>query len=186
MPKITLIFLCYRLLMNMISGLYLYLFSIILILAIFSIFVGTLLALYQTKIKRLLAYSAVSHMGFILLSILIGSEMGFLCSFIYLFIYLLISINIFSIIISIRKYLYKIELKNLVEFVSLFQSNFILSFFLVLCLLSIAGIPPFAGFFGKFYLFFLLTSSGQYLVALYVVLFSVLSCVYYIRLIRFI
>lgn len=143
-------------------NIYIYLIPFILVFALLSIFVGTCLALYQVKIKRLLAYSAVSHMGFIFLAILIGSELGVYSSIIYLFIYLLININIFSILLVIRKYINKVEIKNLVEFSSLFNSNFMLSFLFVICLLSLAGIPPLAGFFGKFYIFFLLISSGQY------------------------
>jgi len=159
--------------------------SICITCAVLSIFIGSLGALYQIKIKRLLAYSAIANMGYIFLSCSIVSYSGCFAAFYYLFIYLLMSINIFSILIVIRRLPGIIRLKNIVEFVSVSHANFILSFLLVLCLLSLAGIPPLAGFFGKFLVFSILVDNGCYLLALYAVLFSVLTCVYYIRLIRF-
>lgn len=98
----------------------------------------------------------------------------------YLFIYILTSIQIFSIIIVIRRQFSFIKIKNLVEFVSVSHANFVLSFLFVFALLSLAGIPPMSGFFGKIFIFFALIANGQYLLALCAVLFSVVTCVYYI------
>jgi NADH-quinone oxidoreductase subunit N len=153
--------------------------------ALFSILIGAVGALYQTKIKRLLAYSAIANMGYILMGCAAISYSGIVAAIYYFLIYLLMSINVFSILIVIRRLTGMLKLKNIVEFVSISHSNFILSFLLVLCLLSLAGVPPLAGFFGKFLIFFVLIDNGQYLLALYAVLFSVLTCVYYIRLVRF-
>jgi len=155
------------------------------ICSILSILIGSILALYQIKIKRFFAYSAIVHMGYILLSISIGSYLSIYVSFYYLFIYLLVSLNIFTIYLVIYRQ-DKSSIKNLVDGVSILHSNFFLAFLFVIALLSVAGIPPLAGFFGKLYLFSLLIETGNYFLALYVVLMSVLSCAYYIRFIRFI
>jgi len=159
---------------------------IIILTAVLSITIGSIGALYQVQIKRLLAYSAIANLGYILLSLCVTSLSGIFASFYYLFIYIVMSINIFIIIIYIRRYPMKLKLKNLVEFVSVSHSNFILSFLLVFSLLSFAGIPPLAGFFGKFAIFMAPIFKGHYLLALYAVLLSVLTSIYYIRLVRFI
>lgn len=121
-------------------------------------------------------------MGYIILGLCSVSFIGYLASIYYFLIYILVSINIFSIILVIRRYPKALKIKNIVEFVSLSHSNFILSILLVFCLLSLAGIPPLAGFFGKFLVFLALVFQGNYLLALYAVLFSVVTCVYYLRL----
>lgn len=149
--------------------------------ALLSILIGSVGSLYQFKLKRLLAYSAIANMGYILLGFCSGSIIGCIASFYYLFIYIFMSINIFSIIVVIRRYPSFLKIKNLVEFVSLSHSNFVLSLLLIFCLLSLAGIPPLAGFFGKFLIFISLVNKGYYLLALYALLFSVLTCIYYIR-----
>jgi NADH-quinone oxidoreductase subunit N len=114
------------------------------------------------------------------------SLLGWFAAIYYFFIYILTSVQIFSILVAVRRYPGFWKLKNLVEFVSLLHANPVLSFLLVLGLLSLAGIPPFVGFYGKILIFLSLISTNNYLLALIAVLFSVLTCIYYIRLIRFI
>jgi NADH-quinone oxidoreductase subunit N len=157
----------------------------ILFCSIISIFMGSVLALYQVKIKRFLAYSAVVHMGYILLSLSLGSYASIYVAFYYLFVYILVSINIFTIFLI----LYREKgtpIKNIVEVANISHSNFFLAILFSLAILSVAGIPPLAGFFGKIYAFSFLIETGNYYLALFVVLISVLSCAYYIRLVRFI
>jgi len=162
------------------------LIPIIILTAILSITLGSIGALYQVKVKRLLAYSAIANIGYILLSLCAISFIGIFASLYYIFLYIIMSVNVFIILMYVRRYPVKLKLNNLVEFVSLTHSNFILSFLLVFSLLSFAGIPPLAGFFGKFAVFMALIFNGHYLLALYAVLFSVLVSIYYIRLVRFI
>jgi NADH-quinone oxidoreductase subunit N len=146
-----------------------------------SILIGSIGGLYQYKIKRLLAYSAIANIGYIVLGFRILSFNGYIASLYYLFIYILMSINIFSIVLSIKRYPYFLEIKNIVEFVSITHSNFILSLLLVLCLFSLAGIPPLFGLFGKFFIFISLIEQDYFLLALSVLCSSVLMAVYYIR-----
>jgi len=154
--------------------------------AIFSIFIGSIGAIYQTKIKRLIAYSAIANVGFILLAISTISYDGVFAACYYFIIYIMTSVQIFYILCIVRRQISHLKIKNIVEFVSLSHTNFIMSFLFVFSLLSFAGIPPFVGFFGKLLVFYALIVNGQYILALLGVLFSVLTCVYYIRLIRFI
>jgi NADH-quinone oxidoreductase subunit N len=156
-----------------------------LICAVISIFVGSLLALYQVKIKRFFAYSAIVHMGYILLSISMAHFSALYVASYYLFVYVTVSINIFTIFLI----LYRekgFPVRNIVEIAYLPYSNFFLAILFVLAILSVAGVPPLAGFFGKIYVFSFLIETGNYYLALFIVLMSVLSCAYYIRLVRFI
>jgi len=190
-PKLAILFILYRAfafilnpyyMIPYLSYIFIFLFSVC---AILSLIFGSIGALYQTKIKRLLAFSAIANLGYILLGLCNLSVFGLFASIYYFFLYSLSIIQIFSILLVIRHYSSYAKIKNLVEFSSLNHANFGLSFLLVLGLLSLAGIPPMAGFFGKIFIFFSLIAEGQYFLALCAVLFSLITCVYYIRLIRF-
>jgi NADH-quinone oxidoreductase subunit N len=158
---------------------------LILLCSFFSIFLGSILALYQVKIKRFLAYSAIVHMGYILLPISLGTYASMYVAFYYLFVYVLVSINIFTIFLIMYKEK-GVPVRNIVDISYISHSNFFLAVLFSLAILSVAGIPPLAGFFGKIYVFSFLIETGNYFLALFVVLISVLSCAYYIRLVRFI
>jgi len=92
-------------------------------------------------------------MGFMMLGLSTGSYEGTFSALYYFFIYIMIAVQIFSILLVIKRNPKNNELKNLVEFSSISSINFSLSFLLVLCLLSLAGVPPLAGFFGKILIF---------------------------------
>jgi len=154
--------------------------------AILSIILGSVGALYQTKIKRLLAYSAIANLGYILLGLSTASFEGLVASIFYFFLYTSASVQLFYILSIIKRQGSYLKIKNLIDFCALTHANSPLSFLLVFSLFSFAGIPPLAGFFGKVLIFKALIMHGYYSIALIAVLFSVLTCVYYIRLIRFI
>jgi len=192
LPKISLLIAFYRIFSfsvnnkDLLLSLFSYSFWCLLVISsLLSILIGSVGALYQVNIKRLLAYSAIANMGYILLGFCTLSFIGCLGSLYYLYIYIFTLVNIFSIIIAVRRYPYLLKIKNLVEFVSISHSNFFVAFLLVFSLLSLAGIPPLAGFVGKFLIFFSLIHQGYYFLALYALCFSVLTSIYYIRLIRF-
>ena len=121
---------------------------------ILSVLYGTIISLYQTKVKRLLAYGAISHVGFILVSISLGSVSGIVSSILYLVSYVVISFGIFSIVTAFREQKSTYKIRNLVEFSTMFRSSYFFAFVLFCSLLSAAGIPPFFGFFGKAYIFY--------------------------------
>jgi NADH-quinone oxidoreductase subunit N len=192
LPKISIIIFLIRFFSFILSYHYMvynnfsyYLLSLIIFCSLFSIFIGSIGAMYQITFKKLLAYSSIANMGYILLGFCTTSVLGYTASIYYLFIYLLMSINLFSIILLIRRFPYCSKIVNLVDLASISHSNFILSFLLALTLLSLAGVPPLIGFFGKFLIISSLMAKEYYLLALYAVCFSVLTCIYYIRLIRF-
>lgn len=155
--------------------------NVILICAVLSIIYGSIGALNQTKIMRLFAYSGISHIGFILFGIAIGSFEGLQASLIYMIIYILMSICSFSIILSLS--LYK---GLLVELGGLSRDNPVLSITLTLTFLSIAGIPPLAGFFSKWLILLSGISAGYYLISLIIVICSVIAGVYYVRIVKII
>jgi NADH:ubiquinone oxidoreductase subunit 2 (subunit N) len=149
-----------------------------------SIIIGTLGALYQVKIKRLLAYSAISHVGFLLLGFFTFSNFSLFAMFFYILVYIIISLNLFAILLSLRKKDNNLKFKRINEFVVLFKSNKLLAINLSIILFSITGIPPLVGFYSKFYIFISAIKIGVYLVALIAAIFSVIAAMYYIRLIK--
>ncbi len=125
--------------------------SILQFLAVCSIIYGSMVALTQTKLKKLLAYSAVSHMGFILPGIIQNTIDGISAGIFHFIIYLFLTFSIFAILISYR-YLRNndiIELDKTTDLIRIYNTNPILAFIFATFLLSMAGIPPFIGFFSK-------------------------------------
>lgn len=118
--------------------------NVILICAVLSIVYGAIGGLNQTRLKRLLAYSGISHMGFILLGLAIGTFEGIQASLIYMVVYIVMSICSFSIILAL-----KLVKDQIIELSGLSRNNSVVSLTLALTFLSIAGIPPLAGFLSK-------------------------------------
>nr|QIN90372.1 NADH dehydrogenase subunit 2 [Relicanthus daphneae] len=155
--------------------------NILLICAIFSMIVGAIGALNQTKIKRLLAYSGIGHMGFVLWGIEIGSFESIQASLIYMVLYVTMSICIFAIILALG------VIKNLiVEFSGLSRREPALAITLALTLLSTAGIPPLVGFLGKWLVLLSGVVYQYYLVSILAVVCSVIAGVYYVRVVKII
>lgn len=150
----------------------------------FSIFLGTVWALYQSKFKKLLAYSAIVHMGYIIFPLVIDNDFGIVASTYYFIVYLLTTSSIFSVFLVLKKY-NNTPLTNITEFTSIKKNNKLLNIFLSISLLSLAGIPPLAGFYGKLMVFNLLLSNGDYFIFFFLIALSIVSGIYYIRLIRF-
>lgn len=150
--------------------------------SILSIVIGTLGALNQTKVKRLLAYSGITHIGFIILISSIYNNKGFLISNIYLFIYFL---SFLSVILVLQSYAmsknnYIIELSNLQYLNKLLAISFLI------ITLSMAGIPPLSGFISKWLVLWVIIEEGYLVTALICIFFSVIGAVYYLRLVKII
>ncbi len=155
--------------------------NVILMSSVLSIIYGAIGALNQTKIKRLLAYSGISHMGFILFGIAIDTFESIQASLIYMIIYIIITICSFSIILSLN------FTKNLIiEISGLSRDNPVIAATLALTFLSVAGIPPLAGFLSKLLILLSGISNGYYLICILAVISSVIAGVYYIRLVHLI
>lgn len=149
-----------------------------------SIIIGSLGALYQVKLKKLVAYSAIAHVGFLLVSFASFNTFSIFATFFYLLVYIIISLNIFTVLISIRKHDNFLKIKKINELVLLFKSNFLLAINIALIMFSIAGIPPLLGFYSKFYIFVSAIKSELYSLALFIAILSVVASMYYIRLIK--
>lgn len=158
--------------------------QIILFSSIFSMIFAALAALYQNKIKRLFAYSAIGHIGYILIGFATGSTLGLQALLIYLVVYILMTINTFGVILSLRRTSDGQQVKEIPQLAHLSSLHPMLAMTFAISLFSTAGIPPLAGFYSKLYLFFAAVESQLYLLAVIGVLTTVISCVYYIRIVK--
>lgn len=157
--------------------------KIIYIAALLSLIIGTIGALFQLSIKRLLAYSAISHTGFLLLSIWANTVESLQSFLIYIIIYIILMINIFSILLSVYSQNSKFYIKNLTDITYLVNINPILSICLIISLFSLVGIPPLAGFYGKMYIVNILIKLNVWIAVFVAIIFSSIGAFYYIRLI---
>ena len=183
-PKIAIFSLLVRLQLSLFYENLVFTQEIFVYAAILSITIGTLGALYQTKLKRLLAYSAISHVGFLLLGFVSFNNWSIFSLFFYLIIYIIISINIFTVLLVLRKIDNNLKFKKINELVILFKSNPLLAINFCLILFSIAGIPPLVGFYSKLYIFISALKSEIYITAILAAILSVIASMYYIRLIK--
>ncbi len=183
-PKIAIISFIVRLNLDVINANLFFINDIWIPAAILSIIVGTLGGLFQVKIKRLIAYSAISHIGFMIIGLATASTLSVFALFFYILTYIIISINIFTFLLVVRKADNNLKIKKINELTLLFKSNPFLAWNFCFILFSIAGIPPLLGFYSKLYIFISALNYGYYIVAIIAAIFSVIACAYYIRLIR--
>jgi len=156
--------------------------SIVVFLAIASMILGSIAAIGQTNIKRLMAYSSIGHMGYAFAGIATGTNSGIQSSIIYLVIYLVMNLGAFACIFMMKR---KNEFyENINDLSGLSKTNPILAFNFLIILFSLAGIPPLAGFFAKFYIFMAVIESNMYPLAIIGLLTTVVSAFYYIRIIK--
>ena len=156
--------------------------QIIIFLSIASMFLGAFSAIGQNNIKRLIAYSSIGHIGFILMGIATGSHEGMSSVIIYMTLYAIMILGVFTCILSMRHR--KGVLKSIDALAGMSQKQPFLAFSFAILMFSLAGIPPLAGFFGKFYIFRSAINSDLYLLAILGVLASVISAYYYLRIIK--
>jgi NADH-quinone oxidoreductase subunit N len=152
------------------------------ILAVLSLAIGNIVAIAQTNVKRMLAYSTISHVAFIMLGFLAGPEVGYGNALYYTLIYALVNTAAFGMITYLS---YKgFEFENLNSFKGLAKQSPWLAFMMMLVMFSLAGVPPTAGFYAKFLILTSLIDAGWIELALIAVLFSVVGAFYYLRLIK--
>jgi NADH-quinone oxidoreductase subunit N len=153
---------------------------------VLTILVGSFAGLEQKKLKSLLAYSSISHMGYTLIAFSTGTFEGMQMLFCYLFLYMIAGLCIWSIFLLLRlKYKYiKKQNKDLADLNLLSKSNNILALFFSVVLLSIAGLPPMVGFLVKISIFLVSVEATMYFVAVVSILCSVISTFYYIRILK--
>lgn len=168
MPKIAYM----TILMEMKEG------KIMIIAGLLSILVGSIGAINQTKLKRMLAYSAIGHVGFMILGIGIATKASIQATIVYMIIYIIMTVNSFTVIMSQG-------VQKVAELRGISRRNGVIGMTMGLGLLSIAGVPPLAGFYSKYLVVLSVVEQGQIEVALIGIILSVISAFYYVRVIRY-
>jgi NADH-quinone oxidoreductase subunit N len=158
--------------------------TILIFISLASMILGAVAAIGQTNIKRLIAYSSIGHIGYALAGISTNTASGYSSSIVYISIYVVMNLGIFACIFLMKrdgKYC-----ENLNDLSGISKHHPILSISLLIILFSLAGIPPLAGFFAKFYIFMSVIESGMYTLAIIGLLSTVISAFYYLRIIKII
>ncbi len=158
--------------------------TILIFLSIASMIFGAVAAIGQSNLKRLIAYSSIGHMGYALAGLASGTNQGIQSSVTYITIYLIMTLAFFSCLFMLRK---KNQFYEKIEDLSGLSTNHpVLSIALLIVLFSLAGIPPLAGFFAKFYIFMAVIEQSMYFLAIVGLLSTVVAAFYYLRLIKII
>ena len=181
-PKIAAIGVLMRILYIALIDIHLIWNQLILILGMLSIFVGAFGALLQINIKRLMAYSAISNIGYIFLALSLGSQIGLEASLIYITVYTVSALGSFAFILSMEKD--NIMLNNISSFAGLSKSNPFYAICFSIILLSLAGLPPLAGFIAKFYIFKAIIIADYLWIAVVGIMGSVISAYYYLNIVK--
>ena len=145
---------------------------------------GAIAAIGQTNLKRLIAYSSIGHVGYILAGLTTGSNDGIQSSVIYMTIYIFMNLGLFSCLLMMKRNNEYHE--NIEDLSGLSKNHPLLSLSLLIILFSLAGIPPLAGFFAKFYIFKSVLEQSMYFLAIVGLLSTVVAAFYYIRIIKII
>lgn len=156
--------------------------QIIVFVAIASMALGAFAAIGQTNIKRMMAYSSIGHMGFALVGLAAGTAEGAQGVLVYIAIYVAMTVGAFTVILAVKRSGQAAE--DIRDYAGLSRTNPVLAFLFAMFLFSLAGIPPLAGFFAKFYVFLAAINAGLFTLAVIGVLTSVVGAFYYLAVIR--
>ncbi len=156
--------------------------EIVAFVAIASMLLGSFAAIGQRNIKRLMAYSSIAHMGFALVGLAAGTSEGVQGVLLYMAIYITMTLGVFAVILAMRRSEGMVE--SIDQLAGLARTNPTMAFFMAMLLFSMAGVPPLAGFFAKFYVFLAAIQAGLYVLAVIGVLASVIGAYYYLAIIK--
>jgi NADH-quinone oxidoreductase subunit N len=149
--------------------------------SILTMTIGNLFAIRQQNLKRFLAFSSISQAGYILLGFIGGNQLGMASVIYYILVYIFSNLGAFGVVIAVSNASGK---ENMNDYNGLYHTNPKLSLIMTLALFSLAGIPPVAGFFGKFFLFTAAAQKGYYLLVLIAVLNTIISLFYYLLVVK--
>jgi NADH-quinone oxidoreductase subunit N len=183
-PKVIFLGLFIRFILLVLSSFELYFKFVFFLCGFLSLLIGSLASILQIKIKRLLAYSSIANVGYLLMVLSCAQIEALTSSFIFFVVYLLTVSSIFAVILALRYWYNSMKLKNIFELMGILNFNFGLAIIFILNLFSLLGLPPLAGFFVKFYLFFSAFGSEFFFFIYISILASIFSAVIYLRLIR--
>jgi NADH-quinone oxidoreductase subunit N len=156
--------------------------QIVIFISILSIVLGAFAAIGQSNIKRLMAYSAIGHIGFALVGLAAGGEAGVASVLAYMAIYLVMTLGTFAGILAMRVNGKSVE--NIADLSGLARTDGVMAFFLATMMFSLAGVPPLAGFFAKWYVFNAAIQAGLYPLAVIGILSSAIGAYYYLRVVK--
>ena len=151
-------------------------------LSVASMLVGSFAALRQENIKRLLAYSSIGNMGYVLIGVVAGGQAGIAATLVYLPIYMMMTAGAFGIVLCMRRD--ELALEEVSDFAGLSKKHPVLAYAMAALMFSMSGIPPLAGFFGKLMIFQAAVANEYYILAVIGVLTSVVAAYYYLRVIK--
>ena len=181
-PKIAAFAFVLRILVQGLQGLLQDWQGMLIIMAVLSMAIGNITAIAQTNLKRMLAYSTISHMGFLLLGFLSGTLGGYSASMFYVLVYVLMSLGTFGMIMLMSRQGFEAE--NLDDFRGLNQRSPWYAFLMLLLMFSMAGVPPTVGFYAKLSVLQAALQSGFIWLVVFAVLMSVIGAFYYLRIIK--
>lgn len=150
-------------------------------LIVVSITVGNLFAIRQKNLKRFMAFSAISQAGYLVLAVMDGTAQGMTALVFYLAVYMVANLGAFAVLTAVEQNSGKIGMD---DYNGLYQTNPKLAFLMTLCLFSLAGIPPFAGFFSKFFVFMAAFNAGYHLLVFIALVNTVISLYYYLLIVK--
>jgi NADH-quinone oxidoreductase subunit N len=156
--------------------------QVIVFMAAASVIWGAFAAIGQTNIKRLMAYSSIGHMGYALVGLAAGTPLGVRSVLIYMTLYFIMTLGTFVVILSMRRREGMVE--EISDLAGLSRTRPAMAFALAVLMFSLAGIPPLAGFFGKFYVFLAAVQAGLTPLAVLAILASVVGAFYYLRIVK--
>jgi len=180
-PKIAAFAITVRILVQALPSLQIQWEHILIVIAILSMFLGNLLAIVQTNLKRMLAYSSIAHIGYTLLGVLAGpnSSQGYSAAMFYIFTYVLVAAGAFAIIALLSRE--GVEFDMLEDYRGLNARQPWLAFLMLLLLFSMAGVPPTVGFFAKLALLTALVEAHYVWLAVLALVFAIIGAYYYLR-----
>ncbi len=181
-PKIAAFAMVMRLLVEGLGDMHAQWQDILIIMSILSMAVGNVIAIAQSNIKRMLAYSTISHVGFLLLGILAGTQAGYSASMFYAIVYALMAMGGFGMIILLSRAGF--EADRLDDFKGLNERSPWFAFIMMILMLSMAGVPPMLGFYAKLSVLQAVVGSGLTWLAVVAVIFSIIGAFYYLRIIK--
>lgn len=181
-PKIAGLLLALRLLMDGLQFMHEYWQQSLMALSVLSLIIGNVVAIAQTNLRRMLGYSTIGHVGYILLGLLVGNQEGYSAALFYTLIYALMSSAVFGVMLCAAGMNHRLE--NLVDLQGLGKAYPWLAFLMLLLMFSMAGIPMTVGFYAKLNILQALVTSGGVALAIMAVLASVVGAFYYLRVIK--
>ena len=181
-PKIAAFAMALRLLADGLQGLAPEWAAMLMILCVLSMAIGNVVAIAQSNIKRMLAYSTIAHMGFLLLGILAANHAGYAASMFYVIVYTLMSMGAFGVVILLSRSGH--EADRIVDFAGLTKRSPWFAFIMLVLMFSMAGVPPFAGFWAKWYVLKEVIAAGHVWIAGVAVFFSIIGAYYYLRIVK--